>query len=60
MLCAYGHPDQETPSENSTIFTPNFICFFWGGGKTNHAAPLDITTSSYGSAFTGKRHSTNG
>jgi hypothetical protein len=27
MLCAYGHPDQETPSENSIIFTPNFILF---------------------------------
>jgi hypothetical protein len=24
MRCAYGHPDQETPSENYIIFTPNF------------------------------------
>jgi hypothetical protein len=27
MLCDYGHPDQETPSENSIIFTPNFNFF---------------------------------
>jgi hypothetical protein len=24
MLYAYKHPDQETPYENSIIFTPNF------------------------------------
>jgi hypothetical protein len=50
--------DQETPSETkSTIFTPNFIFF---AEKIVHATPLDITTSSYGSAFTGERHSSNG
>jgi hypothetical protein len=55
MLCAYWHPDQETPSKNSIIFT--LIIFFV---LKIHTAPLDITTSSYGSAFTGERHGSNG
>jgi hypothetical protein len=46
MLYAYGHPDQETPSKNSIISTPNFIFL----RQKIHGAPLDIT-SCYGRAF---------
>jgi hypothetical protein len=39
MLCAYGHQDQETPSKNSIVFTPNFnFC----ANKIN-TPQLDIT-----------------
>jgi hypothetical protein len=38
MLCAYGHPDQETPSENSIIFTHNF--YFCAKRITHHNSIL--------------------
>jgi hypothetical protein len=38
MLYAYGHLYQETLSENSIIFTPNFIFFV----QKNYLPQLDI------------------